>query len=49
MNLREITGLEALKKVPAEQLNELCDDLRQTMLTRTAAHGGHVGPNLGFL
>ena len=49
MNLREITGPEALKKVPAEQLNELCDDLRQTMLTRTAAHGGHVGPNLGFL
>ena len=49
MNLREITGPEALKKVPAEQLNELCDDLRQAMLTRTAAHGGHVGPNLGFL
>ena len=49
MNLREITGPEALKKVPAEQLNELCDDLRQAMLMRTAAHGGHVGPNLGFL
>lgn len=49
MNLREITGPEALKKVPAEKLNELCDDLRKAMLRRTAAHGGHVGPNLGFL
>ena len=28
MNLREITGPEALKKVPPEQLNELCDNLR---------------------
>ena len=49
MNLREITGPEALKAVPDEKLNELCDDLRRAMLTRTAAHGGHVGPNLGFL
>lgn len=49
MNLREITGPEALKKVPAEKLNELCDEMRAAMLKRTAAHGGHVGPNLGFL
>lgn len=49
MNLREITGPEALKAVPAEKLNELCDELRAAMLKRTAAHGGHVGPNLGFL
>lgn len=49
MNLREITGPEALKKVPAEKLNELCDEMRTAMLKRTAAHGGHVGPNLGFL
>lgn len=49
MNLREITGPEVLKKVPAEKLNELCDELRAAMLKRTAAQGGHVGPNLGFL
>ncbi|MCQ2368180.1 MAG: 1-deoxy-D-xylulose-5-phosphate synthase [Kiritimatiellae bacterium] len=49
MDLREITGPEALKKVPAEKLNELCDEMRAAMLKRTAAHGGHVGPNLGFL
>ncbi len=49
MNLREITGPEALKAVPAEKLNELCDEMRAAMLKRTAAHGGHVGPNLGFL
>lgn len=49
MDLREITGPEALKKVPVDQLDALCDQLRETMLTRIAAHGGHVGPNLGFL
>ena len=49
MDLREITGPEASKKVPVDQLDALCDQLRETMLTRIAAHGGHVGPNLGFL
>ena len=49
MDLREITGPEALKKVPVDQLDALCDQLRETMLTRIAVHGGHVGPNLGFL
>ena len=32
-----------------DQLEDLCKELRKTLLTKLAAHGGHVGPNLGFL
>lgn len=49
IELKDIHGPEDVKRIPRDELDGFCDKLRQTMLTRTAAHGGHVGPNLGFL
>ncbi|MCR5414030.1 MAG: 1-deoxy-D-xylulose-5-phosphate synthase [Kiritimatiellae bacterium] len=49
MNLSSIKGPADLKKIPRAELPALCDEMRKAMLKRTAAHGGHVGSDLGFL
>ncbi|MCR5183917.1 MAG: 1-deoxy-D-xylulose-5-phosphate synthase [Opitutales bacterium] len=49
IDLATIKGPADVKKIAREDLPELCDKLRRAMLTRTAAHGGHVGPDLGFV
>lgn len=38
-----------LKALPAEQLPELAEKIRQTLITTLAETGGHLGPNLGVV
>lgn len=38
-----------LKKLTAEQLQQLATEIRQEMITVLAKNGGHLGPNLGVV
>ena len=38
-----------LKKIPNEQLPELCQEIREEILTVTSKNGGHLAPNLGVV
>lgn len=47
MLLDSINSPADLKKIPENELGELAKEIRQVLITKLAAHGGHVGPNLG--
>lgn len=49
MDLSKISSPADIRSLNIEQLNDLCNDLRSTFLTKISAHGGHVGPNLGLV
>lgn len=49
MQLKDIHSPADIKKLPLEKLPALCDQLREVLLLKLSRHGGHVGPNLGFL
>lgn len=49
IDLSRIKSPADIKSMSMDQLTELCGALRKALLTKLAAHGGHVGPNLGFL
>ena len=49
IDLKSIGGPADVKRIPRLELDGFCNQLRAAMLRRIAAHGGHVGPNLGFL
>lgn len=49
MNILDIKSPADIKGMSADELTDLCADLRSALLTKLANHGGHVGPNLGFL
>lgn len=49
MNLTTLKSPADIKNLSLAQLNELADDLRTVLLQKLAAHGGHVGPNLGMV
>lgn len=49
MNLNDIHSPADIKGFNSAQLHELCGELRSTLLSKLSAHGGHIGPNLGFL
>lgn len=49
MNLKDIHSAADIRGLGIPELKLLCDDLRQTFLVKIAAHGGHVGPNLGLV
>ena len=38
-----------VKRLTAEQLNELVGDIRHELITKLAKTGGHLGPNLGVV
>lgn len=38
-----------VKKLTLEQLQVLADEIRTELITKLAAHGGHLGPNLGVV
>lgn len=38
-----------IKKLDIDTLNHLCGELRAALIRKLAAHGGHVGPNLGVV
>ena len=49
MYLDKINSPNDLKKLSKSQLPLLCDEMRQMLLQKLSAHGGHVGPNLGLV
>ena len=49
MYIEKIKSPADLKGLTVEQLKIVCDETRQAVLSRVSRHGGHVGPNLGFV
>ena len=49
MILSNINSPADVKALPADQLTELAVEMRRAILQRVSVHGGHVGPNLGFV
>ena len=45
--LDEVTGVEALRKLPVEELPELARELRHFMVRSVAKTGGHLSSSLG--
>ena len=49
MILENIKSPADIKHLSAEQLETLASEIRHGILLRDSMHGGHVGPNLGFV
>ncbi|MDE7388070.1 MAG: 1-deoxy-D-xylulose-5-phosphate synthase, partial [Muribaculaceae bacterium] len=49
MELQNIKSPADIRTLAESELPALCAKLRDTFLTKLAAHGGHVGPNLGLV
>ncbi len=49
MYIEKINSPADLKGLTIEQLKAVCDETRLAVLNRVSKHGGHVGPNLGFV
>ncbi|MBD5348562.1 MAG: 1-deoxy-D-xylulose-5-phosphate synthase [Bacteroides sp.] len=49
MDLLKIKSPEDIKGLNENELEILCDQLREALIKKLAAHGGHVGPNLGVV
>lgn len=47
--LPAITGPADLRRLDADQLNQLCVEIRQFILDTVSATGGHLSPNLGVV
>ena len=49
MYIEKIKSPADLKKMDLKALQTVADETRQAVLNRVSKHGGHVGPNLGFV
>lgn len=49
MYLETIYSPTDLKKLATDKLPALCAEIREALLGKLSAHGGHVGPNLGMV
>lgn len=49
MYIEKIQSPADLKKLDLKALQAVADETRQAVLNRVSKHGGHVGPNLGFV
>lgn len=47
--LDKINGPQDVKRLSIKQMNSLAQDIREGILTRVDAIGGHVGPDLGIV
>lgn len=47
--LNQINSPEDLKNLPADQLNALCEEIRQTIIETVSMNGGHLASNLGVV
>lgn len=47
--LDKINSPNDLKKLSDAQLGELADEMRDALIQKLGLHGGHSGPNLGFV
>lgn len=49
MYLENVKSPADVKRLSVSQLNVLSDEVRTVFLKKVSEHGGHVGPNLGFV
>ncbi len=49
IDLTEKLSPADIRKMSIDKLDTLADKLRNTLLDKLAAHGGHIGPNLGMV
>ena len=49
MYIEQVNSPQDIKRFSAEQLRQLAGEVRNALLTKLSAHGGHVGPNLGMV
>ena len=49
MYIEKIQNPADLKKLDIKALNVVADETRRAVLNRVSKHGGHIGPNLGFV
>lgn len=49
MYIEKIKSPADLKELDIEALNIVVDETRRAVLNRVSKHGGHIGPNLGFV
>lgn len=49
MYLEKINSPTDVKKLKGNELYTLADEIRETLLSKLSAHGGHIGPNLGMV
>ena len=49
MYIEKINSPADLKQLNIDALKVVADETRQAVLNRVSKHGGHVGPNLGFV
>ncbi|MCQ2217407.1 MAG: 1-deoxy-D-xylulose-5-phosphate synthase [Paludibacteraceae bacterium] len=49
MYIEKIKSPADLKKLDIKELNIVADETRAAVINRVSKHGGHVGPNLGFV
>lgn len=49
MQLEKINSPADVKKLSVEEMNELSGEIRQVLLQKLSAHGGHFGPNFGMV
>ncbi len=47
--LKAINNPDDLKKLSADQLHKICDELRQYIIDVVSVHGGHFGASLGVV
>lgn len=47
--LEKVNSPKDLKQLNSNELKELSSDVRKALMNRLSKHGGHVGPNLGFV
>ena len=47
--LSGLTGPADLKALPESELSELADEVRELLVQKVSATGGHLGPNLGVV
>ena len=49
MYIEKIDSPKDVKRLSVGQLNGLAGEIRQALLAKRSAHGGHIGPNLGMV
>lgn len=47
--LTQIKGPQDVKALPEDRLDDLCEEIRQTLIHALSLTGGHLGPNLGVV
>lgn len=49
MYLEHISGPADVKKLSMTEMTALCGEIREALLEKLSRHGGHCGPNFGFV